>query len=173
MPCPPRGCGIIYKQPIYQGNLIEKQAVDQLQAGMSKQQVTACSAPRRSPTRSTPSAGTTSPASAPTASASTEVKNFTVYFENDALTRWEGEYFPEQDAELAKTDCASSAATCQGQEEASGGRVTASRDGLGRCRRGARRRRLSFGSASNGRSSSTRSPSQQRLPGAARAEQPA
>ena len=33
------GCGIIYKQPIYQGNLLEKTAVDQLQTGMSKQQV--------------------------------------------------------------------------------------------------------------------------------------
>ena len=35
------GCGILYRQPIYQGNLIEKTAVDQLQAGMSKQQVMA------------------------------------------------------------------------------------------------------------------------------------
>ena len=33
------GCGILYKQPIYQGNLIEKTAVDQLQAGQTKQQV--------------------------------------------------------------------------------------------------------------------------------------
>ena len=33
------GCGILYKQPIYQGNLLEKTNVDQLQAGMSKQQV--------------------------------------------------------------------------------------------------------------------------------------
>src|SRR5687767_9453765 len=33
------GCGILYKQPIYQGNLLEKANVDQLQAGMSRQQV--------------------------------------------------------------------------------------------------------------------------------------
>ena len=33
------GCGIVYRQPIYQGNLLEKAAVDQLQTGMSKQQV--------------------------------------------------------------------------------------------------------------------------------------
>src|SRR5690606_29224447 len=33
------GCGMLYKQPIYQGNLIEKDAVEQLQAGMDKQQV--------------------------------------------------------------------------------------------------------------------------------------
>src|SRR5690606_41641078 len=33
------GCGILYKQPIYQGNLMEKEAVDQLRPGLSKQQV--------------------------------------------------------------------------------------------------------------------------------------
>src|SRR3546814_11353034 len=32
------GCGIVYRQPIYQGNLLEKSAIDQLQPGMSKQQ---------------------------------------------------------------------------------------------------------------------------------------
>ena len=33
------GCGLMYRQPIYQGNLLEKTAVDQLQVGQSKQQV--------------------------------------------------------------------------------------------------------------------------------------
>ena len=32
----------------------------------------------------------------------TEVKNFVVFFENDQVVRWEGEYFPNQDADLAK-----------------------------------------------------------------------
>ena len=32
----------------------------------------------------------------------THVKNFTVFFEGDTLTRWEGEYFPENDAQLSK-----------------------------------------------------------------------
>ncbi|HXH01651.1 MAG TPA: outer membrane protein assembly factor BamE, partial [Xanthomonadaceae bacterium] len=32
----------------------------------------------------------------------TESKTFTVWFEGDAATRWEGDYFPEQDAQLAK-----------------------------------------------------------------------
>ena len=27
----------------------------------------------------------------------------TLYFENEALAKWEGEYFPEEDSELAKT----------------------------------------------------------------------
>ena len=32
----------------------------------------------------------------------TEIKNLTLWFEGDALATWEGEYFPEQDEELAK-----------------------------------------------------------------------
>lgn len=95
------GCGILYKQPIYQGSLLEKAQVEQLQAGMSKQQVEALigspsiadpfhhdrwdyTATHRTDRRGT-----------------TEVKNLTLWFENDALARWEGEYFPEQDKELA------------------------------------------------------------------------
>ena len=31
------------------------------------------------------------------------VKNMTLYFESETLARWEGEYFPEEDSELAKT----------------------------------------------------------------------
>ena len=95
------GCGILYKQPIYQGNLLEKAQVDQLQAGMSKQQVDALigspsiadpfhhdrwdyTATERTDRRGT-----------------TQVKNMTLWFENDALAKWEGEYFPEQDQELS------------------------------------------------------------------------
>lgn len=96
------GCGILYKQPIYQGNLIEKTAADQLQAGMSKQQVMTL-------------LGTPSIADPfhherwdYTASERTnrrgtvEVKNLTLWFEGDALTKWEGDYFPEQDEALAR-----------------------------------------------------------------------
>ena len=35
------GCGILYKQPIYQGNLIEKSNAEQLAVGQSRQQVIA------------------------------------------------------------------------------------------------------------------------------------
>jgi outer membrane protein assembly factor BamE len=31
----------------------------------------------------------------------TEVKNLTLWFEDGALVRWEGEYFPEQDEQIA------------------------------------------------------------------------
>ena len=30
------------------------------------------------------------------------VKNMTVYFDNGVVSKWEGEYFPEEDSELAK-----------------------------------------------------------------------
>jgi outer membrane protein assembly factor BamE len=31
-----------------------------------------------------------------------EIKNLTLWFEGDALAKWDGEYFPEQDEALAK-----------------------------------------------------------------------
>ena len=96
------GCGIVYRQPIYQGNLLEKSAVDQLQAGMSKQQVMLL-------------LGTPSVADPfhherwdYTATQRTgrvkkvEGKNLTLWFEGDTLAKWEGDYFPEQDEQLAK-----------------------------------------------------------------------
>jgi outer membrane protein assembly factor BamE len=96
------GCGILYKQPIYQGNLLEKTNVDQLQAGMSKQQVLVL--------LGTPSIEDPFHHERWDYTASqrvgrigrTEIKNFTLYFEGDTLARWEGEYFPEQDEQLAK-----------------------------------------------------------------------
>ena len=96
------GCGIVYRQPIYQGNLLEKSAVDQLQAGMSKQQVTlllgtpSIADPfhhERWDYTSTQRVGRVSKA---------EGKNLTLWFEGDTLAKWEGDYFPEQDEELAK-----------------------------------------------------------------------
>jgi outer membrane protein assembly factor BamE len=94
------GCGVLYKQPIHQGNLIEKAAADQLQVGMSKQQVTALLG---SPSIADPFHQqrwdyTTTQRTG--RRARTEVKNLTLYFENDALVKWEGEYFPEQDEQL-------------------------------------------------------------------------
>ena len=96
------GCGILYRQPIYQGNLLEKANVDQLQTGMSKQQVMLL--------LGTPSV--TDPfhherwdytATQRTGRLGrTEVKNLTLYFDGDTLNRWEGDYFPEQDEHLAK-----------------------------------------------------------------------
>ena len=95
------GCGILYKQPIYQGNLLEKTNVDQLQAGMSKQQVLVL--------LGTPSIEDPFHHDRWDYTASqrvgrlgrTEIKNLTLHFEGDTLASWEGDYFPEQDQELA------------------------------------------------------------------------
>ena len=100
--CSVAGCGILYKQPIYQGNLLDKAAVDQLQVGMSRQQVQVLLGTPSiadpfhhdrwdyTATERTDRLGTV------------HMKNFTVWFENEAVTRWEGDYFPEQDKALAE-----------------------------------------------------------------------
>ncbi len=95
------GCGVIYRQPIYQGNLLESAAVDQLQAGMNKQQVMAL--------LGTPSIMDPYQTDRWDYAASqrigrrgrTETKNLTLWFEGDTLARWDGDYFPEQDEEIA------------------------------------------------------------------------
>lgn len=96
------GCGLLYRQPIFQGNLLEKTAVDQLQAGMDRQQVMVLlgTPSIRDPfhhdrwdyVASQRIGRTGDPV----------VKTMTLWFENGQLARWEGEYFPEQDSELAK-----------------------------------------------------------------------
>ncbi len=96
------GCGIIYRQPIYQGNLIDPESARQIQIGMSKAQVAGM--------LGTPSIQdpfhhdrwdyTSSERRGRVGK--TEVRNFVVHFENDAVTRWEGDYFPNQDAEISK-----------------------------------------------------------------------
>ena len=96
------GCGILYKQPIYQGNLIEKTAADQLQVGMSKQQVeTLIGTPSiQDPFHHNRWDYTASERT--NRRGTVEVKNLTLWFENDALVKWEGSYFPEQDDELSR-----------------------------------------------------------------------
>lgn len=95
-------CGVVYRQPIYQGNLLDKASVDQLQAGMDRQQVmlllgTPSIADPNHPDRwdytATQRVGRM---------ARTERKNLTLHFEGDRLVRWEGDYFPEQDEALAR-----------------------------------------------------------------------
>ncbi len=95
------GCGLVYRQPIFQGNLLEKTAVDQLQAGMDQRQVMMLlgTPSVRDPFHhdrwdyvASQRIGRTG---APV------VKTMTLWFENGQLARWEGEYFPEQDEALA------------------------------------------------------------------------
>ncbi|MGH8082695.1 MAG: outer membrane protein assembly factor BamE [Lysobacter sp.] len=96
------GCGIIYKQPIYQGNLLEKTAVDQLQTGMSKQQVQVLIG---TPSVEDPfhqNRWDYTSTQRVDRLGHTSRKNLTLWFENDALAKWEGDYFPEQDEQIAK-----------------------------------------------------------------------
>ncbi|WP_433851874.1 outer membrane protein assembly factor BamE [Stenotrophomonas nitritireducens] len=96
------GCGIIYKQPIYQGNLLQEKSVAQLQAGQSKQQVNALLGTPSIPDPFHAQRWDYTSSQRVNRLGKTEVKNFTVFFENDRVTRWEGDYFPNQDAELAQ-----------------------------------------------------------------------
>src|SRR5690606_11713425 len=96
------GCGMLYKQPIYQGNLIEKAAIDQLQVGMDKQQVLTLLG---SPSIADPFHHQRWDYTATqriNRRGHTEVRNMTLWFENDQLAKWEGEYFAEQDKELSE-----------------------------------------------------------------------
>ncbi|KRA44221.1 outer membrane protein assembly factor BamE [Pseudoxanthomonas sp. Root630] len=96
------GCGILYKQPIYQGNLLEKTSVDQLQVGQSKQQVQSLLG---SPSISDPFHAQRWDYTASNRTnrrGTTEVKNLTLLFNGDTLASWEGEYFPEADLQLSK-----------------------------------------------------------------------
>ncbi|MCW0400963.1 Outer membrane protein assembly factor BamE [Xanthomonas sacchari] len=96
------GCGIIYKQPIYQGNLIEPSAVEQLKVGQSKQQVSALLGSPSIPDPFHAQRWDYTSTERVDRVGRTEIKNFVVFFDNDMVTRWEGDYFPDQDEELAK-----------------------------------------------------------------------
>lgn len=94
------GCGVIYRQQVFQGNLLESRSVDQLQVGMDRGQVFSLLG---SPSVADPfhQSRWDYVATARRRTGDTEVKTLTLWFENDRLARWEGEYFPEADSELA------------------------------------------------------------------------
>lgn len=95
------GCGIVYKQPIYQGNLLESRNVEQLREGLTRRQVQVLlgTPPIADPFHQSRWDYTASERH--DRLGNVEIKSLTVYFEGDRLVRWEGEYFPEQDTELA------------------------------------------------------------------------
>jgi outer membrane protein assembly factor BamE len=94
------GCGIIYRQPVFQGTLLEQKNVEQLRTGMTQPQVVALLG---TPAIADPfhQQRWDYVASAQRRRHAVEVKNLTLWFDNGALTKWEGEYFPEQDSALA------------------------------------------------------------------------
>lgn len=93
--------GCLYRQPIFQGNLLEQKNVEQLAAGMSKRQVFALLG---SPSVADPFRQNRWDyvSSEQRGHGDAVVKIFTVHFEGDSLTKWEGEYFPEADNAMAK-----------------------------------------------------------------------
>lgn len=93
--------GCLYRQPIFQGNLLEQKSVEQLAAGMSKRQVFALLG---SPSVADPFRQNRWDyvASEQRGHGDAEVKIFTVHFDGDSLTKWEGEYFPEADSAIAR-----------------------------------------------------------------------
>ena len=95
------GCGIIYRQPVFQGNLLESKNVEQLKTGMTRQQVFSLlgSPPVADPFHQS---RWDYVATERRRTGDTEVKNLTLWFEGDSLARWDGEYFPEADKALAE-----------------------------------------------------------------------
>jgi outer membrane protein assembly factor BamE len=95
------GCGVIYKVDVYQGSLLEKRDVDQLKPGLTKRQVYALLG---SPSVSDPfhQERWDYLATVSKRGGDTEVKNLVLTFDGDVLASVEGDYFPEQDEELAK-----------------------------------------------------------------------
>lgn len=91
---------VIYKQPVFQGNLLEKADVDAIAVGLSRQQVYALLG---SPSVEDPFHQNRWDyvATQRRGHGQTEIKSFTVHFDGDKVVRWEGDYFAEQDAQLA------------------------------------------------------------------------
>lgn len=93
--------GCLYRQPIFQGNVLEQKSVEQLQAGMSKRQVFTLLG---SPSVADPFRQNRWDyvASEQRGHGDPEIKIFTVHFEGDQVARWEGDYFPEADSAMAR-----------------------------------------------------------------------
>lgn len=98
---PLAGCGMLYKLDVQQGNLFDKATVDTLKPGMTKRQVLLVMG----------SPSIISPfdqdrwdyiSTMRVGRGEMETKDLILYFENDALARIEGDYFPEDPQKLIK-----------------------------------------------------------------------
>ena len=98
---PLTGCGLIYKVDAQQGNLFDKATVESLKPGMSKRQVLLVMG----------SPSVISPfdqnrwdyvSTLRKGNGRMATKDLTLYFENDALAKIEGDYFAEDPVELVK-----------------------------------------------------------------------
>ena len=95
------GCGLIYKVDVQQGNLLDKRLVEQLKPGMSKRQVALALG---TPSVTTPfeTSRWDYVSSIKRRDKNMETRTLTLTFEGDALARIEGDYFPEDSAQLIK-----------------------------------------------------------------------
>lgn len=93
------GCNFIYRQPVFQGNLLEKSNVEQLKPGMSQAQVVALigTPPLADPFHAK---RWDYAATERRGRGKTQIKDLTLWFDGDTLSKLEGSYFPEQDAAL-------------------------------------------------------------------------
>lgn len=98
---PLAGCGAIYKLDVQQGNLFDKATVDTLKPGMTKRQVLLVMG----------SPSIVSPfdqdrwdyiSTVRVGRGEMETRDLILYFENDALARIEGDYFPEDPKKLIR-----------------------------------------------------------------------
>ena len=97
--CAVGACGIIYKVPVNQGNLLEQDMVDAIKPGMTKRQVALI--------MGTPSVQSpfdedrwSYTSSFTRRGKKPEVKTLTLFFEENLLVRMEGDYFPQRDQQL-------------------------------------------------------------------------
>ncbi|HPF74187.1 MAG: outer membrane protein assembly factor BamE [Rhodanobacteraceae bacterium] len=95
------GCGLIYKVPVYQGNLLEPAKVEQLKPGLSKRQVSLLlgTPSIRDPFHQERWDYT---ASFKRDGGKTEVKTLTLTFDGDSLATIDGDYFKDEPGDLAK-----------------------------------------------------------------------
>lgn len=95
------GCGVIYKVDVYQGNLLDADAVEQLKPGLTKRQVLALLG---SPSVADPfhQSRWDYVATISKRGSEPEVKNLSLRFDGDQLTTIEGDYFPERNVELVR-----------------------------------------------------------------------
>ena len=95
------GCGALYKLDVQQGNLFIKDQADMLKPGMSKRQVLVIMG---SPSIITPfdQDRWDYVSSIRRGRGKMESKDLVLYFENEALARIEGDYFPEDPQQMIK-----------------------------------------------------------------------
>ena len=97
------GCGVVYRAPVYQGNLFEAKNVEQLKAGMSKQDVLALiGTPSIADPFHSQRWDYVSTEQDRRVQSNPDIKTLTLIFNSDTLVSYTGDYFPDQNKDLGK-----------------------------------------------------------------------